>query len=166
MRQFLLINLSIILLLTGPLISINAKANESLTIFLSGMIKDKCVIESEFGKALDFSQSIMYKTKLHVDCNQKMSLSIRSDFGGLKLQEQNNIIVDYNVKIEFNRLNLAINKNASEIISEYKFNSGNIIPFKTDGTLSISLLDSLKYSGEYLDTLHIDVYPNFVNNEN
>ncbi|MFT6919295.1 MAG: hypothetical protein ACJA2G_001930 [Cognaticolwellia sp.] len=165
MRQFSLIKLSIILLLNGPLINSNAKANESLTIYLSGMIKDKCVIESELGKPLDFSQTIMYKTNLHVDCNQKMSLSIRSDSGGLKLQGQNNILVDYNVKIEFNTLSFKVNKNASEIMSEHRFNAGNAIPFKTDGILRISLLDNFKHSGKYLDTLHIDVYPNIFNNE-
>ncbi|MGI2175426.1 hypothetical protein [Shewanella ulleungensis] len=168
MRQFLTLKLSSMLIyITLGLVS-NVQANDSLTLYLTGEIKDKCIIDTQTATSFDFSYVKTHSANLQVDCNQKMSLAIRSDSGGLKLKEHLNssILVDYSIEVAFQSLNFIVKKNASEMITEQRFNAGNNIPFNTVGTLTLSLKDTFTYSGEYKDTLHIDVYPNFVNNEN
>lgn len=167
MRRFLLTNLSLIYFIQTLCIVSSVQANDSLTLYLTGEIKDKCTIESQTGTSFDFTEKNTHSANLNVNCNQKMSLAIRSDSGGLALnnQQKHDVSIDYSIEIEFQSLNFNVKKKASEIITEQRFSAGNDIPFNTTGTLSISLIDTFKYSGEYNDTLHIDVYPSFVNNE-
>lgn len=140
-------------------------ANDSLTLTMSGVIEDKCTIDATNFTQFNFSQQLSHSTNLLIDCNRPMVLALRSDFGGMKLlNSSQDSINDYEVKVSIDSLDFIIEKNAHELLEEQRFDTNLSIPFKTVGVLEVNLPEPLIYAGEYKDTLHIDVYPNFVNN--
>ncbi|MEZ9536813.1 hypothetical protein AB4160_01255 [Shewanella sp. 10N.286.51.B8] len=139
-------------------------ANESLTLALSGVIEDKCEITIPSSSPFDFSQQLIHSTTLSIDCNQTMLVALRSEYGGLKLnqtQDENRIIAAYDIDLKIESIQFNMSANSFDIQQEQRFNAGEKIPFATSGSLEISLPEALVYAGKYTDILHVEVYPNF-----
>tara|TARA_R110001583_G_scaffold52393_5_gene162826 strand:- start:8165 stop:8635 length:471 start_codon:yes stop_codon:yes gene_type:complete len=139
------------------------QANESLTLALSGVIEDKCVIGIPGNVSFDFSQHLVHSTAIAIDCNQSMFVALRSEHGGLKLNKaegKSALVVAYDIELKINSIKFKLMANSIDIKQEQRFSAGVDIPFATSASLKISLHEALTYAGKYSDTLHIEVYPN------
>lgn len=137
------------------------QASESLTLALSGVIEDRCVIAMSGNTTFDFSQQLVYSTTLAIDCNQAMLVSLRSEHGGLKLgQTENAVVAAYDIEFKIESIKFKLMANSHDVKQEQRFSAGEEIPFTTSASLDISLPEALTYAGKYSDTLHIEVYPN------
>lgn len=146
-------------------VHLSTYASDSLTLELSGVIEDKCIIDTAITNHFDFSHQSSHSTNLQIDCNQPMLIALRSDNGGMRMIGNHKELVSaYEVKIGIESLNFTVKQKAHELLQEQRFATGSTIPFKTTGILEINLIESMRFAGEYRDTLHIDVYPNFVIN--
>jgi len=139
------------------------QANESLTLAMSGVIEDKCVVGVPSNAMFDFSQQLSYSTTLAIDCNQSMLVALRSEHGGLRLSQTeggNTVIATYDIELKIESIKFRLMANSLDIKQEQRFSAGGNIPFATSASLNISLSEALLYAGKYSDTLHIEVYPN------
>ncbi|WP_228768490.1 hypothetical protein [Shewanella sp. TC10] len=144
----------------------NVYANDSLTLSMSGVIEERCVVGIVDSIPFDFSVELSHTANLSIECNLPMLIALRSDYGGLELIDgsvETSLVAEYQVELNIDSLNFSLKQKSKELIDEQRFITGADIPFNTSGMIKVSLFEPLKFAGEYQDTLHIDVYPNFVN---
>jgi hypothetical protein len=140
------------------------QANESLTLALSGVIEDRCVIAIPTSATFDFSQQLVHSTTIAIDCNQAMLVALRSENGGLKLSQaevENEVVAAYDIELKIESIQFRLTANSIDIQQERRFSAGEDIPFATSASLDITLPKALAHAGKYSDILHIEVYPNF-----
>lgn len=141
----------------------STQANESLTLALSGVIEDRCVIALPTSAIFDFSQQLVHSTTIAIDCNQAMLVALHSEYGGLKLsqtQAENDVVAAYDIELKIESIQFRLTANSIDIQQERRFSAGEDIPFATSASLDISLPKALAHAGKYSDILHIEVYPN------
>ncbi len=133
----------------------------SLTLGISGQIKDRCEINFSSGNVMNFTEHRdVQSLPFNIYCNRPLGITINSKHGGLKYQHQGvDIIESYNLSLQIDELRLYESRHSSQLTSPVMINSSGVIPFAQHGSLRVALENSLRYAGYYQDVIEIEVYP-------
>ncbi|PFG58203.1 hypothetical protein ATG66_0744 [Vibrio sp. ES.051] len=141
-------------------LSLSVSAN-TLTMGVTGQIKDRCEINFFSGNVMTFSeQHNAQSLPFDIYCNRPLGMSINSKYGGLKHQQQGvDIIENYNLSLQVDELRLHEHRHSSQLISPVMIDSSGVIPFSQQGNLRVTLENNLRFAGYYQDVIEIEVYP-------
>jgi len=149
-----------VLIMTTLFLSNGLVMASSLTISLTGHIKNYCEINFNDGESLDFSNEIQKSLPFDIQCNQPLSMSVYSRKGGLENQQSNvRQVVPYEVDIDIATIGLNSTLQSQDIASPTVIDSSSVIPFDTAGVMRVTLKENLLYAGYYEDVIEIDVFP-------
>ena len=149
-----------VLVMTTLFLSSGLVMGSSLTLSLTGHIKNYCEINFNDGKSLDFSNEIQKSLPFDIQCNQPLSMSVYSRKGGLENQQSNvRQVVAYEVGIDIETIGLKSRLHSQDIASPIVIDSSSVIPFDTVGVMRVTLKENLLYAGYYEDVIEIDVFP-------
>lgn len=138
----------------------NVMAN-TLTMGLSGYIKDTCDISFSKGNTITLYDRTPQSIPFELYCSRPLEMTISSKYGGLKHEQKGlNIIEQYNVTLHVDDLNIHESRHSSQLLTPTKIESNSSsIPFLKQGFLRVALDNQLLYAGYYEDVIEIDVYP-------
>lgn len=142
-------------------------ANDSVSFDLVGEVTPRCeVTYVESGReVLDMTETEIQSIVFGVDCNLPMDIELRSDHGGMAYQSEGSsgsrgTTVLYDASLTIDNVGLRLEANSRELQDGIEANTGNKIPFETEGLIDISMTkDNRLPAGQYADRLHITVSP-------
>ena len=153
----ILISIVILNLLLPNIIHAN-----TLTMALSGYIKDRCEINFKSGNIMSFSNNEQTQSlPFSLYCNRPLGMTITSKYGGLKHQKEGlDLIEQYRLSVQMDALNIDESRRSKQLISPSIIeDSSGVIPFSQKGMLKVTLENNLLFAGYYQDVIEIEVYP-------
>ncbi|MBM6549906.1 hypothetical protein [Marinomonas ostreistagni] len=148
----------------GSLISLNVDAN-TLTMNISGHIKDRCEINFSSGNTMTFTEQTTQSLPFDLYCNRPLGITISSKYGGLKHQQDGlDIIENYDLTLQVDALHLNESRKSQQLLTPTIIeDSSGVIPFSQQGVLRVALENTLLFAGYYQDVIEIEVYPSIHN---
>ncbi|MGF1705196.1 hypothetical protein [Enterovibrio baiacu] len=129
-----------------------------MTMF--GEIDSRCLIEINSNQLVDISNQHSERIPFTLDCNQAVTLSIWSKYGGLALNNDFYKTTNpYLLSLTISSIGMNKTFNSKELSSVQRMTGNNEIPFKTRGEIKIEKEQEFVFSGEYKDVITIDVSP-------
>jgi len=136
--------------------AIDAQSNDEVRMTLVGYISPVCGLTSQ-NNNLQFSSDGLASTKLVINCNSPMRVSIQSENGGLR-HEQSTQITTYNFNWSMDGKFNDLSATASELKSTHTFNVNEIL-FNSIAKLQLKLEKPLIFAGAYKDVIRIEMTP-------
>ncbi|TGZ36000.1 hypothetical protein EQ875_00846 [Photobacterium damselae subsp. damselae] len=139
--------------------TVSSASPTKLTLDLVGVIPEVCTMKFQDNQTVELSSGKPRLINFEVNCNSPLSMSVQSDFGGIRHKEYHNEVVPYQLGIDMSGVNY-LNITSQKIQNKFHIKFDGDINLKQQGSVNIALLRPMLWAGNYEDTLFIDVYPN------
>lgn len=139
--------------------TVSSASPTKLTLDLVGVIPEVCTMKFQDNQTVELSSGKPRLINFEVNCNSPLSMSVQSDFGGIRHKEYHNEVVPYQLGIDMAGVNY-LNITSQKIQNKFHIKFDGDINLKQQGSVNIALLKPMLWAGNYEDTLFIDVYPN------
>ena len=139
--------------------AMNAYSNDEVSLTLVGYISPVCGFTTQ-NNNLHFSSDGLASTKLVINCNSPMRVSMQSENGGLRHQQSTQINA-YNLNWSIEGVSSEVSATALELKSIYNFDVDEIL-FNSVAKLQLTRDKPLIYAGSYQDVLRIEMTPSVV----
>lgn len=139
-------------------LSTHSMAGDNVKLALKGHIKTKCGI-SDIENEIDLSKVNTKTVNFGFYCNSPFDISVSSVNGGLK---NGRYIARYSVALNIPKVGLSLTGDSDYIKNNKSVKVIDKIPFKSNGEITITLIDKPIMAGVYKETLQINLYPKLV----
>ena len=125
---------------------------------VKGHVKTKCGI-SDIESEIDLSKVSTKTVDFSFYCNSPFDISISSVNGGLT---NGRYIARYSVSLNIPKVGLSLNGSGDKLKNNKAVRSVERVPFKSNGEITVSLIDKPAMAGVYKETLQINLYPKLI----